>query len=380
MSTGKSAKSNWNSIKFRIPFLGLRKKTAKVTSNDQNSRELDEERAAVENENISENSNSPCRNSDRNVVENESNFPNNSDSKEDEEVNAREVCRENGGEEEYENEIGGQDTGDKEEKSNDENKEQNRGATKHHREEDEAAFRREESKTESNKDNIDSTTNMNDTLPSQLEEDGECQTNASTTSTKNSVQKEPRGKERNTESSEVLKKHKSFAEVGKEVRHKIITVNSFISHGSAERGENTSKRPQSVTETDDSTTVSNENSKAAQKHEKPKPFGNPQKRASITNQQIRVEKTRKDHQSKSGPEKQWRNVKTVYSVAFKHGTHESEYETAVSAKYDEQERIRQAEMLFWRLDMEDIMLRLRRINKSLDAHLRRLSEKKKPGL
>lgn len=368
MSTDKSAKSNWNSIKFRIPFLGLRRKTAKVESSDNNaaSRELDEEGAAVQNDTISDNTNSPCRYSDRNDAGNDSNFPNNSDSKEDEDIIAREGCGEDGDGEECEKEIGKLDTGDKEEKSNDENKEENEDATKHRRE--------EESKTENNKGKIDSTTRMNDTLLSLQEEDRECQAKASAISTNHSAQQEPVEKESNTECSEVPRKHKSFAEVGKEVRHKIVTVNSFISQGRAESGERISKRRQSVTENDD------ENSKTAQKQEKPKPFVNTQKRASLTNQQqIRVEKTRKDHQNKSGPDKQWRNVKTVYNVAFKHGTHESEYETAVSEKYDEQERIRQAEMLFWRLDMEDIMLRLRRINKSLDARLRRLSEKKKSG-
>ena len=356
MSGNKPKKSHWNSVKLRIPFLGLRRRTTKVTSTDQkpDSYGLNgEETAAVQNESNTDNTKPLQSDSDGIVANEERDSLNGSDSNEN--VNTEDGSSKDGNVEEEKNELGELDPGDTDNKNDHMKNGQNEDGRKHQR----------EGQTAKSNANI----GMNEALGS-LPEDEEYQRKVSSNTEGRGASMHHKtldvdGRESSTDANQ---KQRSFAEVGKGVRHRIITVNSFASHGRPESGE-VSKRPQEE----------NENLGTVQGNEKAKLLGNPLRRSSLTSQQNRVEKMRKERQNKPGQEKQWRNVKTVYNVAFKHGTHESEYETAISAAFDEREKKRQAEMLFWRLDMEDIMLRLRRINKTLDAHLRRLSDVKKSG-
>eukprot|EP00795_Rhopilema_esculentum_P002891 gene2891-1128_t len=80
---------------------------------------------------------------------------------------------------------------------------------------------------------------------------------------------------------------------------------------------------------------------------------------------------------KVNKKKQWNTVSAVYNVGFKTIKDQDLDGTAQSAYYEQWEKKRQADMIFWKLDMEDIMVRLRRINRQLDAHLTRLSENEK---
>ena len=84
-----------------------------------------------------------------------------------------------------------------------------------------------------------------------------------------------------------------------------------------------------------------------------------------------------EEKGKVNKKKQWNTVSAVYNVGFKTIKDKDLDGTAQSAYYEEWEKRRQADMIFWKLDMEDIMVRLRRINRQLDAHLTRLSENEK---
>ena len=306
MSASKDTKRRWGYMKSIIPFVGSKKRNNKVTTIDKNAVQ-DENAAGLDeygkkNGTIDVTQRRKLDGSD----EREEIYASNDNLEDGIEFNAGEngqnICKE----------------------STNRPEDESRGQKG-----EESANESDEDDAEGNESKRNATKDMNDSLHMLQGEEGACVARAN--------------------DSEVLSKHKSFAEAGKTVQRKIITVNSLASKGRHESSEN----------------VQGE-------------LSNTQRRGSATQQQGRADKARKERQNKAGQEKQWKNVKNLYTVTIKHGN-QSEYEKPVSAKYDEQERKRQAELLFWKLDMEDIMLRLRRINRNLDAHLRRLSENKKSG-
>ena len=311
MSASKATKRRWGYMKSIIPFVGHKKRTNKVTTIDANA--LQDENTAGLYEYREQN----------NTTEERQKLKSD-DSDEQEDINARHDDCEDGSQlvtGENEQTIGKDSANMLEDETR---RQKGEGATNES----------DEEGTEGKRNATKETSDSPHVLP---EEEEACVTK--------------------TNGSEVHPKHKSFAEVGKTVQRKIVTVNSFASKGRNENSENLSKEAQKEVQSE---------------------LSNTQRRGSATQQQGRADKARKDRQNKAGQDRQWKNVKNVYTVTIKHGN-QSEYEKPESAKYDEQERKRQAELLFWKLDMEDIMLRLRRINRNLDAHLRRLTENKKSG-
>lgn len=83
--------------------------------------------------------------------------------------------------------------------------------------------------------------------------------------------------------------------------------------------------------------------------------------------------------NKTGP-KRWMDAFTKSNHAFSPKQGRRQSGVGNSVELSERDRKREAEMIFWKLDMEDIMLRLRRINRSLDAHLKRLSARETTGI
>ena len=66
--------------------------------------------------------------------------------------------------------------------------------------------------------------------------------------------------------------------------------------------------------------------------------------------------------------------KVVVEVTAEKGKRRRRKKIELAARYDASaDRKRQAELVYWELDMEDIMVRLRRVNRALDARLRKLS-------
>ena len=88
----------------------------------------------------------------------------------------------------------------------------------------------------------------------------------------------------------------------------------------------------------------------------------------------------KNGSSKTAGPKNWRDAFTKSKHAFSPKQGRRQSGVGNSVELSEQDKKREAEMIFWKLDMEDIMLRLRRINRSLDAHLKRLSARETTGI
>ena len=365
MSVSESLRSNWDSVKSRNPFRGLLRKPSKATLTDQNgalSEQNVPERNAVQGEgtagdteafgsNGGDVKNPEDRNFQDEEVDCKKNEDRNKDCKREEEERGSRV----------EDEIG--------EGGGNENK-------------DERAIRSDGMANEVVVPDGHLNPPLNDSLHPLPEED-ESPINASSTAGSkegeigfaSEQQHAKDGKAPSQEPQEQESSAKSF----KEIRNRRNTVNNVTSQGKAGGNGLIGKRSQSMIGTDGNLASEKVDSRSVQTNEKRQSMGSLQKRSSVTSKQDLLGKTRKHSQNKTGQKQQWKNLQCTYNVAFKRGAREIEYEETVSAEYDEREKKRQAELLFWRLDMEDIMLRLRRINKTLDAHLRRLTEKDKAG-
>lgn len=179
-----------------------------------------------------------------------------------------------------------------------------------------------------------------------------------------------------TQHTEVLPKQEGSAERGKTIRRN-RRASSYVLSRSQTRDESFARNSRNIARSDENPRNDTVRQSTTRRQQQQHSTGNPQKRNSIVSKQSQSDKVKSENRSRKGNGQPWTNVKCAYNVTFKGSPYETEQ--ATSKEYEEWERKRQADLLFWRLDMEDIMLRLRRINKVLDAHLRRLSENEKCG-